>query len=192
MSFEEPTRNVVEDVIGILKRFSQHANDDPSHETEVFKHDAREKLENFISERREITLVLPAFPWKNRNIEKVIGRHPDLGEELGLARLNHLCEEIRKVYMFGARVHLIADGPVYNAPAAGGTQRLQFNPLSTTSRPSVCRQYHQTYQRSIPGFRTFFAGAVGDKVSCSGIQCRGRDPQQRGYQSDLQRICSTR
>lgn len=114
MSFEEPTRNVVEDVIGILKRFSQHANDDPSHETEVFKHDAREKLENFISERREITLVLPAFPWKNRNTEKVIGRHPDLGEELGLARLNHLCEEIRKVYMFGARVHLIADGPVYN------------------------------------------------------------------------------
>lgn len=114
MTFEETSRDVVADVIGILKRFSQHANDDPSHEAVVFKRDTWEKIDAFVSENREISLVLPAFPWKNRNLDKVIGPHPDLGEELGLARLNHLCEEIRKTYMFGARVHLIADGPVYN------------------------------------------------------------------------------
>ncbi|KAJ3958254.1 hypothetical protein N0V92_005181 [Colletotrichum tropicale] len=39
---------------------------------------------------------------------------PDLGEELGLARLNHLCKEVGKIYPRGARLTLVADGPVYN------------------------------------------------------------------------------
>ncbi|KAJ0268828.1 hypothetical protein COL940_013011 [Colletotrichum noveboracense] len=39
---------------------------------------------------------------------------PDLGEELGLARLNHLCKEVGKIYPRGARLILVADGPVYN------------------------------------------------------------------------------
>ncbi|KAI8169014.1 Amidase 1 [Colletotrichum sp. SAR 10_70] len=39
---------------------------------------------------------------------------PNLGEELGLARLNHLCKEVGKIYPRGARLILVADGPVYN------------------------------------------------------------------------------
>ncbi|KAF4537727.1 Pyoverdine dityrosine biosynthesis [Lasiodiplodia theobromae] len=114
MTFEEPARDIVPDVIDILRRFSHHVTDDPSREPAVFGSSTREKLRSFISQAKPIILVLPAFPWKNRNLDKVIGRHPDLGEELGLARLNHVCEEIRKVYVHGALLHLIADGPVYN------------------------------------------------------------------------------
>lgn len=118
MTFEEPARDIVPDVIDILRRFSHHVTDDPSREPEVFGNVTREKLRSFISQAKPIILVLPAFPWKNRNLDKVIGRHPDLGEELGLARLNHVCEEIRKVYIHGALLHLIADGPVYNGKPA--------------------------------------------------------------------------
>ena len=62
-----------------------------------------------------IPLVLPAFPWKSVNkVEKVIGALPDLGEELGLARLNSLCLDIKEIYEPGAFVLITSDGLVYN------------------------------------------------------------------------------
>lgn len=62
-----------------------------------------------------IPLVLPAFPWKSVNKpEKVLGAVPDLGEVLGLGRLNNLCEDIQEIYPPGARVTITSDGLVYN------------------------------------------------------------------------------
>jgi pyoverdine/dityrosine biosynthesis protein Dit1 len=62
-----------------------------------------------------IDLVLPAFPWKSVNkVEKVLGAVPDLGEELGLGRLQNLCEDIQVIYPPGAYVTVTSDGLVYN------------------------------------------------------------------------------
>lgn len=62
-----------------------------------------------------LSLLLPAFPWKNPNPEKTLSpASPDFGEELGLARLNHLCQELAEIYSHGAVLTLVADGPVYN------------------------------------------------------------------------------
>ncbi|KKY17697.1 putative pyoverdine dityrosine biosynthesis [Phaeomoniella chlamydospora] len=62
-----------------------------------------------------VPLVLPAFPWKSVNKqEKVLGALPDLGEVLGLGRLNNLCEDIQQIYPPGARVTITSDGLVYN------------------------------------------------------------------------------
>lgn len=72
------------------------------------------KLKAFDHADEPISLLLPAFPWKNPNTDKVLGSDPDFGEELGLARLNHLCEELGKVHPHGAYLTLVADGPVYN------------------------------------------------------------------------------
>jgi len=62
-----------------------------------------------------VELVLPAFPWKSVNkVEKVIGAVPDLGEEMGLGRLQGLCEDIQAIYEPGAYVTITSDGLVYN------------------------------------------------------------------------------
>ena len=42
------------------------------------------------------------------------GALPDLGEELALARLHNLCEDIGKVYEHGAQVTIATDGLVFN------------------------------------------------------------------------------
>ncbi|EQB44842.1 hypothetical protein CGLO_16367 [Colletotrichum gloeosporioides Cg-14] len=64
---------------------------------------------------RRIPMVLPAFPAKSINrVDKVLGPHPDLGEELALDRLNDLCSQIQNVYAPGATVLIATDGACYN------------------------------------------------------------------------------
>jgi pyoverdine/dityrosine biosynthesis protein Dit1 len=106
----------VEGIIAVLQKFSRHESQSASSTSqhEIFGEGLAAKIRNFITSNEPITMVLPAFPWKNPNTDKVLGSSPDLGEELGLARLNHLCEEIAKIYSCGAQLLLIADGPVYN------------------------------------------------------------------------------
>ena len=47
-------------------------------------------------------------------MEKVLGKLPDLGEELALMHLNGLCESIAEIYEHGAEISLASDGLVYN------------------------------------------------------------------------------
>lgn len=110
------TRSDVERILAVLRRFSQHETQSPSNEAGAYMYEAvvAERLKEFDEAGEPISLLLPAFPWKNPNTDKVLSRNPDLGEELGLARLNHLCEELGKMYPRGAHLTLVADGPVYN------------------------------------------------------------------------------
>ncbi|KAJ5134832.1 hypothetical protein N7448_000145 [Penicillium atrosanguineum] len=79
-------------------------------------------LESFIPTVEErvklgepIRMILPAFPFKSPNArDKVLGTMPDFGEELALAHLNGLCENIAQVYEPGADVYISSDGLVYN------------------------------------------------------------------------------
>lgn len=79
-------------------------------------------LESFVPtvlervERQEpIRMILPAFPFKSPNArDKVLGILPDFGEELALAHLNGLCQNIAQVYEPGADVYISSDGLVYN------------------------------------------------------------------------------
>jgi hypothetical protein len=79
-------------------------------------------LESFVPtvmaqvERQEpIRMILPAFPFKSPNArDKVLGILPDFGEELALAHLNGLCENVAQVYKPGAEVYISSDGLVYN------------------------------------------------------------------------------
>lgn len=76
-------------------------------------------------------MILPAFPWKSvsssqslevislkiaqiNKVDKVTGILPDLGELLALARLNQLCEDVRKVYPAGGEVTIATDGLVFD------------------------------------------------------------------------------
>jgi pyoverdine/dityrosine biosynthesis protein Dit1 len=68
-----------------------------------------------IDRNEPIRMILPAFPFKSPNSrDKVLGTMPDFGEELALAHLNGLCQNIAEVYTPGANVYISSDGLVYN------------------------------------------------------------------------------
>ncbi|KAH8663614.1 Pyoverdine/dityrosine biosynthesis protein-domain-containing protein, partial [Tricladium varicosporioides] len=69
----------------------------------------------FIRTEVPIRMVLPAFPFKSRNRGgKVLGKLPDLGEDIALARLQALCDDIKHIYSHGAELTISSDGIVYN------------------------------------------------------------------------------
>jgi L-tyrosine isonitrile synthase len=61
-----------------------------------------------------ITFVLPAFPGKSPNPNKVFGPLPDMAERRSLEFLQQLCDEIQRKYSPGAKVILCADGRVFS------------------------------------------------------------------------------
>jgi pyoverdine/dityrosine biosynthesis protein Dit1 len=71
------------------------------------------KLHYYISQGQPVHLILPAFPAKSPNRQKVLGTLPDLGEEIALTFLQSLCDDIRQVYPPGARLSICADGRVF-------------------------------------------------------------------------------
>ncbi len=71
------------------------------------------KLHYYISQGWPVHLILPAFPAKSPNRQKVLGTLPDLGEEIALTFLQGLCDDIRQVYAPGARLSICADGRVF-------------------------------------------------------------------------------
>ncbi|WHT15906.1 isocyanide synthase family protein [Crossiella sp. CA-258035] len=66
-----------------------------------------------ISANRPIQFVLPAFPVKSPNREKVLGHLPDLAEELAVTFLDELCAELAEVYPPGVRLTICSDGRVF-------------------------------------------------------------------------------
>ncbi|KAF2842626.1 putative pyoverdine/dityrosine biosynthesis protein [Patellaria atrata CBS 101060] len=72
-------------------------------------------IDHFVTKNETIPLILPAFPFKSPNtIAKTLGVLPDKAEEVSLAHLNGICENIRQVYSPGARLYIVSDGLVYN------------------------------------------------------------------------------
>lgn len=73
-----------------------------------------QKVATAIAQRKPITFVLPAFPGKSPNPNKVLGPLPDMAEWCALEFLGHLCERIRKYHAPGARILLCSDGRVFS------------------------------------------------------------------------------
>jgi pyoverdine/dityrosine biosynthesis protein Dit1 len=72
-------------------------------------------VEKQVNTGSPVRFCLPAFPCKSPNrSNKVVGSRPDLGEELALAHLNSICENIKNVYEGGAELLITSDGAVYN------------------------------------------------------------------------------
>ena len=72
------------------------------------------KVLRFISANEPIHFLLPAFPAKSPSPKKVLGRLPDMAEELGLRFLDQICDEIRQLYPPGARITICSDGRVFS------------------------------------------------------------------------------
>ncbi|KAI5962374.1 DIT1 [Candida pseudojiufengensis] len=74
----------------------------------------QENVEFFTQRGVPIEAVLPAFPCKSSNYEKVSGDLPDKGEELALKRLIYFAEEVEKIYPPGIIIWIISDGHVFS------------------------------------------------------------------------------
>ena len=72
------------------------------------------KVRRFIAAGEPIHFVLPAFPAKSPNPHKVLGRLPDMAEEVALSFLERACAEIRDLYSPGVRISICSDGRVFS------------------------------------------------------------------------------
>lgn len=61
-----------------------------------------------------VLFVLPAFPGKSPNLNKVLGTLPDMAEKKALEFLQRLCERVEQFYSPGARIILCSDGRVFS------------------------------------------------------------------------------
>ena len=72
------------------------------------------KVQQAMALGEPIPLVLPAFPAKSANLEKVTGPLPDLGEELALRFLQERCDAVAEIYEPGAQLVICSDGRVFS------------------------------------------------------------------------------
>jgi len=67
-----------------------------------------------VKNRIPVTFVLPAFPGKSPNSNKVLGALPDYAERLSLKLLGKLCDTIKRLYSPGIKIILCSDGRVFS------------------------------------------------------------------------------
>lgn len=72
------------------------------------------KVISSVSRNEPVTFVLPAFPGKSPNSEKVLGHLPDYAEQLSLNFLGNLCRRIKEYYQPGVKIILCSDGRVFS------------------------------------------------------------------------------
>ncbi|MFO0680886.1 MAG: L-tyrosine/L-tryptophan isonitrile synthase family protein [Sandaracinus sp.] len=71
------------------------------------------RIEAFVQREAPLQLVLPAFPAKSPSPAKVLGKRPDMAEQLGLEALARVLDEIGDVYPPGAELVICSDGGVF-------------------------------------------------------------------------------
>ncbi|MEU7142276.1 L-tyrosine/L-tryptophan isonitrile synthase family protein [Nocardia sp. NPDC046473] len=71
------------------------------------------RLSRFIEDGIPVEFVLPAFPVKSPNLNKVLGPLPDKAEEIAVQFLDEICARIGQLYPPGARITICADGRVF-------------------------------------------------------------------------------
>ncbi|OBA26346.1 hypothetical protein HANVADRAFT_53217 [Hanseniaspora valbyensis NRRL Y-1626] len=74
-----------------------------------------EKLKYFTERMLPIQAILPAFPCKSTNLQKVSGTEPDLGEAFALETLMEFCRDVKKkFYPPGFKIWIVSDGHVFS------------------------------------------------------------------------------
>ncbi|MFG0606707.1 L-tyrosine/L-tryptophan isonitrile synthase family protein [Vibrio mimicus] len=69
----------------------------------------KSQLRSFIQKQQKIKLLLPAFPCKTNNLDKVLGHTPDIGEYLVLRKFVQCIRDIQSVYEPGITFYIFSD-----------------------------------------------------------------------------------
>jgi len=103
----------------VLYELMQYRRRFPGAETSIIEEEQQviavqlPRIRAFIENNQRIEFVLPAFPTKSPNANKVIGTIPDMAERLSLIFLNSLCQRIQLYYPPGAHIMICSDGHVF-------------------------------------------------------------------------------
>jgi pyoverdine/dityrosine biosynthesis protein Dit1 len=73
-----------------------------------------ERVMNAVARGEQLHFILPAFPAKSPNPQKVLGPLPDMAERVALNFLQSLCDQIGHFYAPGARLTICSDGRVFS------------------------------------------------------------------------------
>lgn len=72
------------------------------------------RVRYYTNRNLKIEAVLPAFPCKSSNMQKVNGCVPDKGEELALRTLLKFTKDVEAFYPPGMRIWIVSDGHVFS------------------------------------------------------------------------------
>ncbi len=109
-----PSASQILNLLYEIRNVSHPIKMEDQNEEEPFREYQLAKIEKYMSEGSPIHMVLPAFPAKSPNPKKTLGTEPDLGEVLGLQKLNTLCDRIAEIYSPGAEITICSDGRVFS------------------------------------------------------------------------------
>lgn len=73
-----------------------------------------EHVRFFTSRNVPVSAVLPAFPCKSHNLDKVHSPSPDFGEELAIRRIIEFVSQVNKIYPPGLHFYIVSDGHVFS------------------------------------------------------------------------------
>lgn len=69
----------------------------------------KNKIRHFVSNQKKVKLLLPAFPCKTNNLEKVLSHHPDMGEYLVIKKFIKMIRNIQSIYPHGICFYIFSD-----------------------------------------------------------------------------------
>lgn len=129
-----------------------------------------ERVRYFTDRNLKIECVLPAFPCKSSNVDKVGGQIPDKGEEFALIRLIKATQDAAEIYPPGMKIWIVSDGHVFSDCIG----------VDDDIVSSYTAKLHQLYEKvRIPGVEAigfcglndlFFGGAAASKFDFKFIE----------------------
>lgn len=82
---------------------------------QVGKEILAKKIDQFVTNKRQIDFVMLGYPMKSSNDrDKVIGKLPDLAEEVSMTNFANFNTQVKQIYDPGVRVNIVSDGFVFN------------------------------------------------------------------------------
>ncbi|RGP61409.1 pyoverdine dityrosine biosynthesis [Fusarium longipes] len=105
-------------ILDVVQTYGMHTKTTEDGAESVEQWEGRSKfrthIEYWIRRREPINFVIPSYPFKSENPDKVTGSLPDMGEYIGLYKLHSMTLDVGQVYPFGAQVTVASDGAVFN------------------------------------------------------------------------------
>lgn len=105
------TREIVKEILDVLVLYRRSTRSSTTSNSFPVQF---ETIRKFVEANQAIECVLPAFPAKSPNLNKVLGVSIDKAEEISLYFLNFLCEKIKTIYPPGMKIILCSDGRVFS------------------------------------------------------------------------------
>lgn len=104
----------VNGVLEVFQRFRMAPTAIDQYE-QIGKNILQNKLASFVDAGKTINFVMLGYPMKSPNDrDKVIGKLPDLAEQVSLLNFANFNERVKQVYSPGVKITIVSDGYVFN------------------------------------------------------------------------------